>query len=330
MSKRLLSGIQPSGELHLGNYLGALQQWISLQQTFDSFFCIVDLHAITVRQDPLVLQKNIRRSAASYLACGIDPQKSVIFVQSSVHEHAELGWVLNTFTQMGELERMTQYKDKSAGKKSGNINAGLFSYPTLMAADILLYKSAAVPVGDDQKQHIELTRNIAERFNNYYTKDLFVVPEGVFPTQGARIMGLDDATKKMSKSASSVMNFISFLDDADTIMKKFKKAQTDSGSEIRADKKKPALTNLLTIYSLLTGREIVDIEKEYEGKGYGDFKIGLGEIVVDWITPIQKNIQMYLDDPAQLDLILHAGTERASEVASQTLQEVYTTIGLGA
>ncbi len=330
MSKRLLSGIQPSGELHLGNYLGAIKQWISLQQVHESLFCIVDLHAITVRQDPKVLRDNIRRVAASYLACGVDPQQSVIFVQSSVPAHAELAWVLSTFTQMGELERMTQFKEKSGKKRTGEVNAGLFTYPVLMAADILLYKPTAVPVGDDQRQHIELTRNIAERFNNHYKKDIFVVPEGVHPTNGARIMGLDNPENKMSKSASSEMNYISFLDDEKTILKKLKKAVTDSGSEVKARADKPAVSNLLTIYSLLTGKEVSEIEADYEGKGYGDFKKDLGEVVVDWLAPIQAEIDRYLDDPAQLDIILAAGTQQAEAIARETLAEVYEAVGLGA
>lgn len=329
MSKRLLSGIQPSGELHLGNYLGAIKQWISLQQVHESLFCIVDLHAITARQDPKKLHENIRRVAASYLACGVDPQESAIFVQSSVSAHAELAWVLSTFTQMGELERMTQFKDKSKGKGAGQINAGLFTYPVLMAADILLYKPTAVPVGDDQKQHIELTRNIAERFNNYYKTETFVVPEGVFPSSGARIMGLDDPTAKMSKSAPSDLNFISFSDDADVVRKKVKKAVTDSGSDVTAGDDKPALTNLLTIYSLLTGREVSDIEKDYVGKGYGDFKAELAEVIVEWLAPVQLEMKRYLDDPAQLDIILAAGTEQANRIAQVTLDEVYKTVGLG-
>lgn len=328
MKPRILSGIQPSGVLHLGNYLGAIRQWVELQHTYDSFFFIVDLHAITVRQDPAVLRENIRRAAATYIACGVDPAKAVLFVQSSVRAHAELTWVLNTFTQMGELERMTQFKDKSKQHKD-NINAGLFDYPVLMAADILLYQTELVPVGNDQKQHVELTRDIAERMNNHYDKVLFNLPEPYFPKQGARIMGLDDPMKKMSKSAGSEWNYISLMDDADTVRKKFKKAVTDSGSEIRAAEDKPSLTNLLTIYSLLSGKTIEELEKQYAGQGYGTFKMELAEVVVAWLTPIQEKIDGLLSDPTALDTMLADGAEKASVIADQTLKDVYNTIGLG-
>ncbi|MFC1597941.1 tryptophan--tRNA ligase [Patescibacteria group bacterium] len=329
MKKRLFSGIQPSGELHLGNYLGAIKQWIELQKKYDSLFCIVDLHAITVRQDREELRQNIRRVAASYLACGVDPKKSTIFVQSGVPEHAEMAWVLQTFTQLGELERMTQFKDKAARQKKAGVNAGLFTYPALMAADILLYKTKVVPVGEDQKQHIELTRNIAERFNNHYGIDLITVPEALLPESGARIMGLDDPSSKMSKSASSEMNYISFLDDADTIRKKFKKAVTDSGKEVKAGADKPALTNLLTIYSLVSGKSVEELEKEYKGKGYGDFKTDLGEAVVEFMTPIQKRMNELLEDHAGLDAVLDEGQERAKKIAHKTLREIYEMVGLG-
>lgn len=328
MKPRILSGIQPSGVLHVGNYLGAIRQWVELQHTYDSFFFIVDLHAITVRQDPALLRENIRRAAATYIACGVDPAKAVLFVQSSVRAHAELAWVLNTFTQMGELERMTQFKDKSKQHKD-NINVGLFDYPVLMAADILLYQTELVPVGNDQKQHVELTRNIAERMNNHYGNVLFNLPEPYFPKQGARIMGLDDPLKKMSKSAGSEWNYISLMDDADTVRKKFKKAVTDSGAEIRAAEDKPALTNLLTIYSLLSGKTIEELEKQYAGQGYGTFKMELAEVMVAWLTPIQEKINGLLSDPTALDVVLADGAEKASVIADQTLKDVYHTIGLG-
>lgn len=328
MKQRLLSGIQPSGELHLGNYIGAIKQWKQFQTEYDSFFCIVDLHAITVRQEPVQLRENIRRLAATYIACGIDPEESTIFVQSSVHEHAELAWVLNTFTQMGELERMTQFKDKSK-QHAQNINAGLFTYPALMAADILLYDTQMVPVGDDQKQHIELTRNIAERVNNHYGNDVFVVPEGFFPEQGARVMGLDDPSKKMSKSAASEYNYISFLDAPDVILKKVKKAVTDSGSDIVASDEKPAVKNLLTIYSEVAGKTIADLEKAYEGRGYGDFKKELGEAIVAFIEPVQKRVDELLADSAELNSLLDRGAAKASAVAADTMKRVTETIGLG-
>ena len=328
MSKRILSGIQPSGELHIGNYLGAIRQWISLQETYESFFCIVDLHAITVRQDPIALREQIRRVAATYIAAGVDPERSTIFVQSEVPAHAELAWVLGTFTQMGELERMTQFKDKAAQHKK-NVNAGLFTYPTLMAADILLYKPNVIPVGNDQKQHVELTRNIAQRFNNHYKQDLFVLPEPLFPAEGARVMGLDDPTQKMSKSAASELNYISFADDGATIRKKLKKSVTDSGSEISAGTDKPALTNLLTIYSLVSGKSVKELEKEYSGKGYGDFKSDLGDVLAEWMAPIQQKRDELLTDVAQLDSILDRGREKAEVIAQNTLTEVYNTVGLG-
>lgn len=326
--KRILSGIQPSGDLHLGNYIGAIQQWVSLQQQYESFFCIVDLHAITVRQDPALLRERIRRAAASYIACGVDVERSVIFVQSDVSAHAELAWVLQTFTQMGELERMTQYKDK-AQRNTHNVNAGLFTYPVLMAADILLYQAALVPVGHDQKQHVELTRNIAERVNHQYNKNIFTIPEPLFPSQGARVMGLDDPTAKMSKSAASEMNYISFADSSELIRKKIQKAVTDSGADICAGEDKPALTNLLTLYSALSGQSVKILEQQYVGKGYGAFKSDLAEVVIEWIRPIQERTEELMSDTDALERILAKGAERARVVANTTLQEVYTTIGLG-
>jgi tryptophanyl-tRNA synthetase len=328
-TQRLFSGIQPSGDLHLGNYLGAIRQWIELQTSFDSFFCIVDLHAITVRQDPKVLRENIRRIAATYLACGVDPSKATIFVQSAVPQHAELAWVLNTFTQLGELERMTQFKDKAGKQKKAGINAGLLTYPILMAADILLYQTNLVPVGEDQKQHLELARNIAERFNGHYRTTTFVLPEPRIERAGARIMGLDDPTQKMSKSAANAANYVSFADSAAVIRKKIKKAVTDSGSEIRAGKDKPALTNLLNIFSAVSGQRVPDLEVAYIGKGYGDFKTDLGEAVVGFLEPIQKKVVELLADPAELERVLQAGEEHARSVAAETLQSVYETVGLG-
>lgn len=326
MKQRVLSGIQPTGALHIGNYIGAVDQWLGLQDNNDAFFFVVDSHAITVRQNPEELRANVRLALATYLACGIDPEKAAVFIQSHVSEHAELMWVLSTFTQMGELERMTQFKDKVAKGKAAN--AGLFTYPILMAADILLYQSDIVPVGNDQKQHVELARNIAERFNNHYDSQVFVVPEPAQPKIGARIMGLDDASNKMSKSASSEWNYISLMDDLDRVRKKVMKAKTDSDGDVRTGEDKPELTNLLTIYSVLSSKSVEDIVTEYSGSGYGDFKKGLAEVVVDWLTPLQGKINEYLADPAQLDAIASAGAEKARVVASDTLQKVYTAVGL--
>lgn len=328
MKQRVFSGIQPTGNLHIGNYLGAIKQWIDLQNQYESLFCIVDLHAITVRQDPAALRENIRRVAALYVACGLDPKQAIIFVQSTVSAHAELAWILQTFTQMGELERMTQFKEKSQQHRE-NINAGLFAYPALMAADILLYQPERVPVGNDQKQHVELTRDIAQRFHQIYQQEVFTLPEVMFPKQGARIMGLDDPTKKMSKSAASEWNALAFCDAPDVIRKKIKKAVTDSGDEIRAGDDKPALTNLLTIYSELAETPIAELETRYAGKGYGEFKTDLGEVVVQWMQPIQMRMQELLADRGQLDQLLRDGAERASVIAQQTLKRVYEVVGLG-
>lgn len=327
-AQRLLSGIQPSGELHLGNYLGAIKQWVALQDTHESFFCIVDLHAITVRQDPTMLRNNILNVAAAYLACGLDLERATIFVQSDVPAHAELTWVLNTFTQMGELERMTQFKEK-AQKHKENINAGLFTYPVLMAADILLYGAEVVPVGDDQKQHIELARSIAERFNKYYHKPVLTLPNVLLQKNGSRIMGLDDPMAKMSKSAARPWNYIALHDDADTIRKKFRRAVTDSGSEIRAGEDKPALTNLLTIYSLLSSKTIAQLEKEYAGTGYADFKNDLADVVILWLAPLQNKMHGFLGDKGELQKILDKGCEHAADVAGVTLRRVYDVVGLG-
>ncbi|MBU0732100.1 tryptophan--tRNA ligase [Patescibacteria group bacterium] len=326
--KIVFSGIQPSGVIHLGNYLGAIKQWIDLQDKYFSIFCIVDMHAITVQQEPEELQKNIRELAAIYLASGLDPKKAIIFVQSDVSAHTELAWVLNCNTQMGELERMTQFKDKSQRHKQ-NINAGLFTYPALMAADILLYQTNKVPVGEDQRQHVELTRDIAHRVNNKYGQ-VFEEPEALLPEVGARIMGLDDPTSKMSKSASSGNNYIAMTDEPDKIRKKIMKAVTDSGSEVKFDEeKKPAISNLLTIYSLVTEKNIKSLEKEYAGKGYGDFKKGLAEAVVEFIEPIQKKYKEYIDDQPKLEKILTNGAKEAAKLAQPTMENVRKVVGLG-
>ena len=322
--KRILSGIQPSGIIHLGNYFGAIKNWINFLKEYDSFFCIVDLHAITVYQDPKKLNQNTLNLAKLYIASGLDPKKCTLFVQSHVHEHTELAWILNTITPIAELERMTQFKDKSKKNKQ-NINAGLFTYPVLMAADILLYDTDVVPVGEDQKQHVELTRTLAKKFNNLYGSAL-KVPKTFVPEHGARLMGLDDPAQKMSKSAASEYNYIAITDDPDAIRKKIMKAVTDSGDEIRYTEDKPAISNLLTIYHLVTGREISKIEKEYQGKGYGAFKKDLTERVVEFIEPIQKEMKKI--DDKEVIKILEKGAKNAQKVASQTLDRVKKKIGL--
>lgn len=328
--QRILSGIQPSGLLHLGNYVGAISQWVALQDdpSNECYYCIVDLHSITVRQKPEELREHVLLTAATYLACGLDPKKSVLFVQSEVFEHALLAWVLGTFTPMGELERMTQFKDKAA-RNAQNINVGLFSYPVLMAADILLYQTTQVPVGDDQKQHIELTRDIAERFNKAYKSDVFTLPRALFQEQGSRVMGLDDPTVKMSKSASAAWNYIALTDEPDVVVKKIKRAVTDSGNEIRSGGDKPALTNLLTIYSVVSGKSVAELEHQYVGTGYAAFKKDLAGAVVAWLSPIQQRIDEYMKDRGQLVKVLLDGRARAHATADVTMRKVYDTVGLG-
>lgn len=322
--KRAFSGVQPTNNLHLGNYLGAIGNWVELQNSHETFYCVVDLHAITVKQDPKELRQNVLNVAKTYLALGIDPNKSTIFVQSHVKEHAELAWLLNTTAKMGELERMTQFKDKSQ-QHSENINVGLFAYPVLMAADILLYNTQVVPVGDDQKQHVELTRDLAARFNSLYGKT-FIEPEPLIQKEGARIMGLDDPTKKMSKSATSTNSFIALLDSPEVIAKKISRAVTDSGTTIESGADRPALTNLLTIYSLLSNQPIKTIEKEYTGKGYADFKKGLTKVVTDFTTDFQNKFNALDDDKVRT--ILKNGAEKARAVAQQKMEEVKKKMGL--
>ena len=322
--KRAVSGVQPTNNLHLGNYLGAIKNWVELQSSYDSFYCIVDLHAITIKQEPKVLRQNVLNVAKTYLALGIDANKSTIFVQSQVPQHAELAWVLNTVAKIGELERMTQFKDKATQHKE-NLNMGLFDYPVLMAADILLYDPEIVPVGDDQKQHVELTRDLAERFNSAYGKT-FVVPEPLIKKEGARIMGLDDPSKKMSKSATSANNYISLLDSPEVAAKKISRAVTDSGSTIESGKDKPALTNLLTIYSLLSGQTIKNIEKEYAGKGYADFKKGLTQTVTEFLSDFQTKFNA-LDDN-KVKSILEEGNKKARAIAEKKMDDVKTKMGL--
>lgn len=326
MKSRIFSGIQPSGALHLGNYIGAIKQWLTLQDTHDCIFCIVDLHAITIRQEPDTLRDNILSLVAQYVACGLNPEKVILFQQSTVSAHAELAWILNTFTYMGELERMTQYKDK-AKQHSKNNNVGLFTYPVLMGADILLYQTNVVPVGEDQKQHVELTRDLAERFNQLYG-DTFTVPAVMQSKVGARIMSLDDPTKKMSKSATTELGYIALLDEPDVIVKKIKKAVTDSGSEIKSGPDKPALTNLLTIYSVLTGRTVEQLEQLYVGQGYGKFKQDLAEVIVDFVKPIQASYAALMNDPVVLHNILQYGQKKAEAIAKKTLYEVKEKRGL--
>lgn len=323
--KILFSGMQATGNLTLGNYLGALKNWVTLNNEYECFFSVVDLHSITVRQDPAELRKRARTLLTLYIAAGLDPEKNCIYYQSHVSGHTELSWILNCFTYMGELNRMTQYKDKAA-KHSDNINAGLFTYPVLMASDILLYQADVVPVGADQMQHLEITRDIAERFNNIYG-DVFTIPEAYVGKVGARIMSLQDPTKKMSKSDENVNASIYLLDDPDTIIRKFKRAVTDSGSEILYSDDKPGIRNLIDIYSVCTGKTVDEVVKEFDGKGYGDFKLAVGESVVDVLKPIQDRMSELSKDKAYLDGIIKANAEKANYFANKTLRKVQKKIG---
>jgi tryptophanyl-tRNA synthetase len=324
MTKRIFSGAQPTGNVHLGNYLGALKNWVALQHEYESFFCIVNLHAITVAQDPKLLAEKTRDLARIYLAVGIDPQVSTIFVQSDVPAHAELTWVLNCVARVPELERMTQYKDK-ARKQQENVTIGLFDYPVLMASDILLYQTDLVPVGDDQKQHLELTRDLAIRFNRDYG-ETFRVPEPYIPKVGARIMSLSDPTKKMSKSDDDPNGCVLLMDDVDTVQRKFKRAVTDSGTEIRFDESRPAINNLLEIYHLMTGKSQAEVEDHFAGKGYAQLKGDLAEATVAFLTPIQQRVREISDD--ELIGILDDGREKASRIARATLRRAYELAGL--
>ena len=323
--KRIFSGIQPSGILTIGNYLGALKNWVGLQEDYECIYCVVNMHAITVRQVPADLRRHTYEALAVYLAAGIDPKKSTIFVQSHVPAHAELAWVLNCNTMFGELSRLTQFKDKSA-KHGNNINAGLFTYPTLMAADILLYQAALVPVGQDQKQHVELTRDIAERFNALYG-DTFTVPEAYIPETGKKIMSLLDPAKKMSKSDENAGAYVAILDGRDDIIRKFRRAVTDSGSEVRFADGKDGICNLMNIYSAITGKENDEIEREFEGKGYGDFKLAVGEAVADALSPLQNEYARLIADKAYLEQIMREGAETASSIARKTMRKVYKKTG---
>lgn len=325
---RVLSGIQPTADsYHLGNYLGAVRQWVSLQEEHEPFFFIADLHAITVEQDPKVLRERTRRAAAQLLAAGVDPERSAIFVQSHLPEHAQLGWVMQCITSFGEARRMTQFKDKSAKGGEGAASVGLFSYPMLMAADILLYRPAYVPVGEDQRQHLELTRDLAQRFNSRYKKT-FKLPEPYILKEVAKIYDLQDPTIKMSKSASSPSGLIDMLDDPKVSAKKIRSAVTDSEMEIRFDEEaKPGVSNLLRIYSALTGSEIDTLVGKYDGKGYGDLKKDLAEVVVDYVTPFREKTFEVREDRAYLDGVLAAGAEKAGAVARRTLADVYERVG---
>ncbi len=324
--KILFSAIQPSGILTIGNYLGALRNFKKLQNDYNGVFALADLHTLTVKQDPQVLRKNSYELAALYLACGIDPEKSVLFAQSHVSAHAELTWILNTVCYPGELSRMTQFKDKSL-KHEDNINMGLMDYPVLMAADILLYQSELVPIGADQKQHLELARDLAIRFNNRFG-ETFKVPEGYIGKTAARVMSLAEPTKKMSKSDANLNAFISMDDDPDTIIRKFKRAVTDSGSEIKFSPDKPGISNLLTIYTAYTGKTFEEAEAEFVGKGYGDFKIKVGEAVAEVMEPIRQEKNRILADKAYIDSVLAQGAERAERIAYRTLGKVYKKVGL--
>jgi len=324
----VFSGMQPSSDsLHLGNYLGALVNWVALQDDYDPVYCVVDLHAITVQQDPAALHANVRRTAAQYLAAGVDLERSTLFVQSHVPAHAELAWVLSTITGFGEASRMTQFKDKSARQGAEATTVGLFTYPVLMAADILLYGTELVPVGDDQRQHLELTRDIAGRFNSRFG-ETFVVPEALIPKESARIYDLQEPTAKMSKSAGSEAGLVKLLDDSAVTAKKFRSAVTDTGREVRYDPaEKPGISNLLDIMAATTGRSIAELEVEYEGRGYGDFKKDVAEAVVERLAPIRARTLELLEDPAELDRLLAIGAEKASERAERMLRTAYDRVG---
>ena len=324
MAKRIFSGAQPTGNLHLGNYLGALRNWVALQHEYESFFCVVDLHAITIPQDPAGLAAKTREVARLYLAAGIDPNVSTIFVQSDVKEHAELAWVFNCVVRIGELERMTQFKDK-AKKQRENVSAGLLTYPALMAADILLYQTDLVPVGQDQKQHLELTRDIAERFNRDYG-ETFRIPDAYIPKVGAKIMALHDPAKKMSKSDENVNGSVMLMDDADTIRRKFKRAVTDSGTEVRFDETRPAVTNLLSIFQILTGRTPDDIEAHFAGKGYAQLKADVADAAIEVLRPFQERVRSITDE--ELSRILRDGADKARVIAAATARQVKERMGI--
>jgi len=319
------SGVQPSGNLTIGNYLGAIRNFAEFSEKYKTFYCVVDEHAITVRQNPAELRRRTYETLALYMACGLDPEKNTLYVQSMVHEHAELAWILNCYTMFGELSRMTQFKDKSA-KHADNVNAGLFTYPVLMAADILLYQTDVVPVGIDQKQHVELCRDIASRVNQIYP-DMFTIPEPIMPKLGKKIMSLAEPTKKMSKSDENTNAVVYILDDRDTVIRKFKRAVTDSGSEIRFSEDKPGVSNLMSIYSCFTGKEFDEIEREFEGCGYGEFKLAVGETTADALAPVQKRFAELVADKAYLEEMMKKGAGEASYYARKTLSKLQKKLG---
>ena len=324
--KTILSGIQPSGVMTIGNYIGAVKNWTKMQEDYNCLYMMADLHTITVRQDPVKLRQRCIEFLALYLACGLDPKKSTLFFQSHVPQHAELSWALNTITYMGELSRMTQFKDKTKNKQDANIGAGLFTYPVLMAADILLYQADLVPIGIDQKQHLELTRNLAERFNHQFG-DLFTVPEPYIPKVGAKITSLSDPLKKMSKSDENVNAYVSVIDEPDVILRKFKRAVTDSGSEVRRGEGKEGIENLMSIMSVFTGKSFDEIENEFIGKGYGDFKNAVAECVIDELNPVREKYKDYLKNKDYLQSVYKEGAEKASYIASKTMRKVYRKMG---
>lgn len=321
----IFSAAQPSGNLTIGNYLGAIKNWVDLQDKFDCIYCVADMHAITVKQEPALLRRRTLETMAIYIACGVDPEKVVLFVQSQVPAHAELSWVLSCNTMFGELSRMTQFKDKSA-KNTGNVNAGLFTYPVLMAADILLYNTDLVPVGADQKQHIEIARTIAQRFNSAYSPT-FTMPREYVTKEGTKIMSLQEPEKKMSKSDPNPLAYISLLDSRDDIIKKFKKAVTDCEALVKYDEARPGITNLINLYSCFTGKTVAEIEREFDGRGYGDFKLAVGEACADMLDGVQHRYKEIVDDKAYLEDIMKKGAEAASRIAYKTLAKVYRKVG---
>ena len=323
--KRIFSGIQPSGDLTLGSYMGAIKNWVALQDEYECVYCIVDMHAITVRQVPADLRRRSLEQLAQYIACGLDPKKNIMFIQSHVPQHAELSWVLGCYTQFGELSRMTQFKDKSA-KHADNVNAGLFTYPSLMAADILLYQTDLVPVGVDQSQHLEITRDIANRFNGVYG-ETFTVPEGYIPQSGKKIMSLADPTKKMSKSDENVNAVVYILDKKDDIVRKFKRAVTDSDTRVAYGEGKDGINNLMTIYSCFTGMSFDEIEREFDGKGYGDFKAAVGEVCADELAPVREEFDRLMADKAYLETVMKNGADEAAYFARKTLSKVKRKVG---
>lgn len=324
--KVLYSGMQATGTLTLGNYLGALKNWVSISDEYECFYGVMDLHSLTIRQEPANFRKNARNLYALYVAAGLDPEKNCLYYQSHVSAHAELGWILDCFTYMGELNRMTQFKDKAA-KHADNINAGLYTYPVLMAADILLYQADLVPVGVDQKQHLEICRDIAERFNNLYG-EVFTIPEAYIPEAGAKIMSLQEPERKMSKSDENENATVRLLDDTDTVIRKFKRAVTDSGNEVRFSEDKPGVSNLMTIYGCVTGKSMEEIEKEFDGKGYGDFKLAVGECVADELRPLQERYYALLEDKTYIEKCIKENDEKAQYFANKTLRKVQKKVGL--